>query len=66
MSEFQLMKLHAFNDNNVTKGQPINMNPLHTENQGRHEQLLVSKTPSLLRLDAATLTLVMEESVREA
>lgn len=57
---------HAFNDNKVTKGQPINMNPLHTENQGRHEQLLVSKTPSWLRLDAATLTLVMEESVRGA
>lgn len=46
MSEFQFKKLHAFNDNKVTKGQPINMNPLHTENQGRHEQLLVSKTPS--------------------
>lgn len=30
MSEFQFMKLNAFNDNKVTKGQPINMNPLHT------------------------------------
>lgn len=40
------MKLHDFNNNKVTKGQPINMNPLHTENHGRHEQHLVSKTPS--------------------
>lgn len=40
------MKLHDFNNNKVTKGQPINMNPRHTENHGRHEQLLVSKTPS--------------------
>lgn len=28
------MKLHDFNNNKVTKGQPINMNPLHTETTG--------------------------------
>lgn len=65
MSKFQFIKLHTFNNNNITKKQPININPLHTKNQKKHKQLLINKTPNLLKLNTATLTLIIKKSIRK-